>query len=45
MALKNVKANSSGSAHKARYNTREEAKAASKKIRREESKKAVREVY
>jgi len=43
MALKDVKANSSGGKHKARYVTRAEAKAASKRIRREADKKSAAE--
>lgn len=40
MALQKVKANSAGGKHKARYCTRFEAKAASKKIRRRADKAA-----
>ena len=40
MALKKVKTESAGGAHKARYVTRAEAKAAAKKARRETDKAA-----
>jgi len=43
MALKNVKTESAGGRHKARFFTREEAKTAAKKIRRAAARVACKE--